>query len=62
MPQLTLRSGLTGMLIGGILSLTNLYMGAGTGKCTPPLPKTILTTDATSLAPVALTAKENRVE
>src|ERR1039457_1432158 len=31
MPQLTLRSGLTGMLIGGILSLTNLYVGAKTG-------------------------------
>ena len=31
MPQLTLRSGLTGMFIGGILSLTNLYVGAKTG-------------------------------
>ncbi|NJK87927.1 MAG: hypothetical protein HC923_00035 [Myxococcales bacterium] len=31
MPQLTLRSGLTGMLLGGILSLTNLYVGAKTG-------------------------------
>ena len=31
MPQLTLRSGLTGMLIGGVLSLTNLYVGAKTG-------------------------------
>jgi len=31
MPQLTLRSGLSGMLIGGILSLTNLYVGAKTG-------------------------------
>lgn len=31
MPQLTLRSGLFGMLIGGGLSLTNLYVGAKTG-------------------------------
>jgi putative OPT family oligopeptide transporter len=31
MPQLTLRSGLTGMIIGGMLSLTNLYVGAKTG-------------------------------
>jgi OPT family oligopeptide transporter len=31
MPQLTMRSGLTGMLIGGVLSLTNLYVGAKTG-------------------------------
>jgi OPT family oligopeptide transporter len=31
MPQLTLRSGLTGMMIGGLLSLTNLYVGAKTG-------------------------------
>ncbi len=31
MPQLTLRSGLTGMLLGGVLSLTNLYVGAKTG-------------------------------
>jgi len=31
MPQLTLRSGLAGMLIGGILSLTNLYVGMKTG-------------------------------
>ena len=31
MPQLTLRSGLTGMLLGGILSLTNLYVGIKTG-------------------------------
>ena len=31
MPQLTLRSGLTGMLLGGILSLTNLYVGIRTG-------------------------------
>ncbi|MBM4304603.1 MAG: OPT family oligopeptide transporter [Deltaproteobacteria bacterium] len=31
MPQLTLRSALTGMLIGGILSVTNLYVGVKTG-------------------------------
>jgi uncharacterized oligopeptide transporter (OPT) family protein len=31
MPQLTLRSALTGMILGGILSLTNLYVGAKTG-------------------------------
>src|SRR6516162_4662808 len=31
MPQLTLRSALTGMMLGGILSLTNLYVGAKTG-------------------------------
>jgi len=31
MPQLTIRSGLTGMLLGGILSLTNLYVGSRTG-------------------------------
>ncbi|HEY4120717.1 MAG TPA: OPT family oligopeptide transporter [Byssovorax sp.] len=31
MPQLTLRSGLTGMFLGGFLSLTNLYIGAHTG-------------------------------
>ncbi len=31
MPQLTLRSGLTGMFLGGVLSLTNLYVGAKTG-------------------------------
>ncbi len=31
MPQLTFRSGLTGMMLGGILSLTNLYIGAKTG-------------------------------
>ncbi len=31
MPQLTLRSAISGMLIGGILSLTNLYVGAKTG-------------------------------
>lgn len=31
MPQLTIRSALTGMMLGGILSLTNLYIGAKTG-------------------------------
>ncbi|HOX03355.1 MAG TPA: OPT family oligopeptide transporter [Candidatus Paceibacterota bacterium] len=31
MPQLTLRSALTGMMLGGLLSLTNLYVGAKTG-------------------------------
>lgn len=31
MPQLTIRSALTGFLIGGILSATNLYIGAKTG-------------------------------
>src|SRR5713226_4031155 len=31
MAQLTLRSALTGMMLGGILSLTNLYIGAKTG-------------------------------
>lgn len=31
MPQLTIRSALTGMLLGGILSLTNLYVGIKTG-------------------------------
>ncbi len=31
MPQLTIRSALTGMLLGGLLSLTNLYIGAKTG-------------------------------
>ena len=31
MPQLTIRSAMFGMLIGGILSLTNLYVGAKTG-------------------------------
>lgn len=31
MPQLTLRSGLTGFLLGGILSATGLYIGAKTG-------------------------------
>ncbi|MCC7292618.1 MAG: OPT/YSL family transporter [Phycisphaerales bacterium] len=31
MPQLTWRSGLSGMVIGGALSLTNLYVGMKTG-------------------------------
>jgi len=31
MPQLTLRSALTGMMLGGLLSLTNLYVGMKTG-------------------------------
>jgi uncharacterized oligopeptide transporter (OPT) family protein len=31
MPQLTLRSAATGFLLGGILSATNLYVGAKTG-------------------------------
>jgi putative OPT family oligopeptide transporter len=31
MPQLTVRSAVSGMMIGGILSLTNLYVGAKTG-------------------------------
>ncbi len=31
MPQLTLRSALTGMALGAILSLTNIYVGAKTG-------------------------------
>lgn len=31
MPQLNLRSALTGMILGGILSLTNLYVGIKTG-------------------------------
>lgn len=31
MPQLNLRSAITGMMIGGILSLTNLYVGIRTG-------------------------------
>src|SRR3954471_17091616 len=31
MPQLTLRSGLTGFVLGGVLSLTNLYIGSQTG-------------------------------
>lgn len=30
-PQLTIRSAITGMLLGGILSLTNLYVGIKTG-------------------------------
>ena len=30
-PQLTIRSALTGMILGGVLSLTNLYVGAKTG-------------------------------
>ena len=31
MPQLNLRSAVTGMLLGGVLSLTNLYVGIKTG-------------------------------
>lgn len=31
MPQLTIRSALTGVVLGGILSLTNLYVGIRTG-------------------------------
>ncbi len=31
MPQLTLRSAFTGFLLGGVLSATNLYIGAKTG-------------------------------
>ncbi len=31
MPQLTIRSALSGMLLGGVLSLTNLYVGVKTG-------------------------------
>ncbi len=31
MPQLTIRSAATGMCLGGVLSLTNLYVGAKTG-------------------------------
>ena len=31
MPQLTLRSGVTGFILGGILSATGLYIGAKTG-------------------------------
>ncbi|MCB9864057.1 MAG: OPT/YSL family transporter, partial [Phycisphaerales bacterium] len=31
MPQLTIRSAITGMLLGGILSLSNLYVGAKLG-------------------------------
>ena len=30
-PQLTLRAALTGFLLGGLLSATNLYVGAMTG-------------------------------
>ncbi|MBX2988642.1 MAG: OPT/YSL family transporter [Bdellovibrionaceae bacterium] len=31
MPQLNLRSAMTGMILGGVLSLTNLYIGIKTG-------------------------------
>ena len=31
MPQLTFRSAIAGMLIGGVMSLTNLYVGMKTG-------------------------------
>ena len=31
MPQLTVRSALTGMILGSVLSLTNLYIGIQTG-------------------------------
>jgi len=31
LPQLTIRSALTGMVLGGVLSLTNLYVGIRTG-------------------------------
>ncbi len=31
MPQLTLRSAVTGFILGGLLSATNLYIGAKTG-------------------------------
>jgi len=31
MPQLTLRSAITGMMLGGVLCLTNLYVGIRTG-------------------------------
>jgi uncharacterized oligopeptide transporter (OPT) family protein len=31
MPQLTIRAALTGFLLGGVLSATNLYIGAKTG-------------------------------
>lgn len=31
MPQLTVRSGITGFILGGLLSATNLYVGAKTG-------------------------------
>src|SRR3954467_15380745 len=30
-PQLTLRAGLTGMLLGGVMALSNLYVGMKTG-------------------------------
>ena len=32
MPQLTFRAGLTGFLLGGLLSATNLYIGAKTDR------------------------------
>ena len=31
MPQLTLRAAVTGFVLGGVLSATNLYIGAKTG-------------------------------
>jgi len=31
LPQLTIRSALTGMILGGVLSLTNIYVGIKTG-------------------------------
>src|ERR1043165_3294461 len=31
MPQLTFRAGATGFILGGLLSATNLYIGAKTG-------------------------------
>ena len=31
LPQLTVRSALTGMILGGVLSLTNIYVGIRTG-------------------------------
>jgi OPT family oligopeptide transporter len=31
LPQLTIRSALTGMILGGVLSLTNIYIGIQTG-------------------------------
>ncbi|HVU63913.1 MAG TPA: hypothetical protein VHC70_08045, partial [Phycisphaerales bacterium] len=31
MPQLTIRSAITGFILGGLLSATNLYIGAKTG-------------------------------
>ncbi len=34
MPQLTLRSAVTGFLLGGILAATNLYIGGKTGITT----------------------------